>query len=155
MTNNEKTVTFLTDKQWSIIDGEYCRLTEFIPLVGYVENGEVKSTDSRTPYGTITIECKKNPQKITGCITHKLEFLNLWRALKERELKPNEEVIIVWSKKNYKSILAKLTSIAQPKLRIVICSDSIWDIMVTKNWDSDAMENMMYGLNVGEWKVNL
>jgi len=80
----QKEIILLEDSQWSIIDGEFCHVINFYPLVGYVEKGMVKAVDSRTPYGSITIECKKFRKRITGFITHKLDFLNLWNVFKKK-----------------------------------------------------------------------
>lgn len=46
MSNNENEIILLTDKQWSVVEGELCNVIRFNPLVGYIEGGKVKSVDS-------------------------------------------------------------------------------------------------------------
>lgn len=152
----QKEIILLKDNEWSMVDGEFCRVVSFTPLVGYVdEDGEVKAVNSRTPYGSITIEHKKFPQKITGYINHKLDFLNLWNALKKRELKSNEEVIIVWSKNNYKSKLLKFLPGFWPKLRIVICPKGFWDKVIKENWDNELINFTLDEIKIAEWKPDI
>lgn len=147
-------IILLKNKDRSFIDGEFCRLIRFTPLVGYVENGVVKAVDSRTPYGSVHIECKKIPGKITGFITNKVDFLNLWKALKERDLKSNEEVIIIWSRKNYKHKLLKLRCISafMPKLRVVICPKGLYESITRKSLDPELASFIIDEDKIAEWK---
>ncbi|MBU0534046.1 MAG: hypothetical protein KJ887_04540 [Candidatus Omnitrophica bacterium] len=93
-------ITFLRDSQWSVIDGEACRVTSFCPLLSSIKGGRVIAPKA-IPYASVTLECRKTPKKITGFISHKMDFLHLWLAFKERTIKQNEEVIIFWTKRHY------------------------------------------------------
>jgi hypothetical protein len=118
--NHEKTITLLKDKDWSIIDGEPCRVIRFTPFAS-VKNGKIKDINLTMPYCSLTIECKKFPCLATGFITHKVNFMNLWKAFKERGLNDIEEVIIIWTAKHYKTGLLKLMLAAMPKIVVMIC----------------------------------
>ncbi len=155
MFSKKAQITLLSDKQWSIIDGELCRVVSFTPLVGYVENGEVRGVDTRTPYASITIECKKIPHRIKGFITHKLDFKNLWHALKERELGNEEEAIIVWSKSSYRLSLLNYLPGFWPKVKITICPKGFWDRLSKEAWDSDLMEFTLSEVEVAHWKPEI
>ena len=63
--------SLLNDSQWSVIDGEMCRVIDFTPISGTFKNGQVSSLDKSNPYASVTLECKKLPPKTTGFITHK------------------------------------------------------------------------------------
>jgi hypothetical protein len=119
-------VTLLKDSQWGVIDGELCRVINFVPL-GSIKDGKVLPLNKKTPYGSITLECKKLPGKITGFITHKIDFKHLWLAFKERGIKQDEEVLILWSKKQYKKIY-KIFSAFLPRLWVMICPKGAFEL---------------------------
>ncbi len=100
------------DKEWSLIDSELCLVTNFIPLMGStVKDGVVVSPNVNTPYASVTIKCKKTKEEITGFITHKIDFVNLWHVFKEINLnEEKEEVLIYWTTKHYNNIVAKIIS---------------------------------------------
>jgi hypothetical protein len=120
MDNQERDITLLKDKDWSVIDGEPCRVLHFTPFAS-IRNGKIYDIDSTTPYCSVTIECKKLPYTATGFITHKIDFMNLWKVFKERGLNEKEEVIIIWTAKQYKTDLLKLVLATMPKLVVMIC----------------------------------
>ena len=149
MIQEEKEILLLKDSQWSVIDGEPCLVTSFNPLVGFVKDGKVISVDNRTPYASVSIECKKLPQKITGYITHKLDFTNLWAVFKERGIKQDEEVIIFWSKKNYKSKLLNFFPAFWPKLWIMICHKGTYDGIKNSNLEPWFIKEEF---SIADWK---
>jgi len=129
---NKSKIVFLRDKDWSLIDGDLCLATEFAPLLGcVVRDGAVISNDTTTPYASINLRCQKTSKKITGFITHKIDFANLWAAFRERGIKEEkEEVLIYWSTKRCKyKILQILSAISLtifgitpfPKIIVMIC----------------------------------
>lgn len=78
-------LTLLRDSDWGVIDGELCRVIDFVPM-SLIKDGKVLALNKTTPYASVRLECKKFPgQKITGFITHKLDFVNLWKAFKADE----------------------------------------------------------------------
>ena len=154
-TNDLLKNTLLNDNQWNIIDGEPCLVTDFSPLVGNtVENEVVISNDSTKPYASITIECKKLPEKVTGLITHKIDFLNLWKAFKEKTISSNEEVIIFWSKKHYKLKLMKFLPGFWPKLWIMVCHKGTFEAIKTdfvkKHTEWEVIDYMLEP--IAEWR---
>ncbi len=122
-------ITLLKDEEWGSIDGEACRVIDFVPMGSSVKNGKVIAKDMTTPYASIQIECKKLSGEITGFITHKIDFINLWNAFKERGVRENEEVLIFWSINHYKNKIFKSLSRAMPKLWVMICKKGAFELM--------------------------
>ena len=133
--------TMVTSRQWSLVDGEACRATDFVPLRATVKDGKVQilpwmnpflalacALRGLYPYALVTLECKKIIGRVTGCVTHGVDFANLWAAFKERGISENEEVVIFWTIKNYKSpyrLLAKYL----PRMRVMVCPKGAMEIM--------------------------
>lgn len=124
----------LTDADWSVIDGYICRVKSFTPMLSLVKDGKVKSADTTTPYATISIECTKLSGEITGFITHKKDFINLWNAFKERGVQENEEVLISWSIKHYKIKIFKVLHVGMPKIWVMICPKNAFELMTDDNY---------------------
>jgi len=121
------------DSDWSVIDGELCRVIDFTPMA-LVQNGKVVAPDTTTPYASVTLECKKIPNKIKGFVTHKLDFTNLWKAFKERGISDNEEVIIFWTTKEYKYKFLRAFSALLPKMWVMICPKGAFEIETDPTW---------------------
>jgi len=110
----------LKDSQWSAIDGELCRVIDFVPMAS-IKGGKIFAIDKTTPYASVLLECKKLPTQVTGFITNKEDFLHLWTAFKERTIKQDEEVLIIWTKKHYKNLFFRIFSAGLPKLWVMVC----------------------------------
>ena len=122
----------LKDSQWSAIDGELCRVVDSVPIAS-VKGGKILAI-GKTPYASVVLECEKWPTKIKGFITHKVDFIHLWTAFKERTIKQDEEVIIVWSKKNYKNIIYKIISNLMPKLWVMVCPKEAFELATNPDY---------------------
>jgi len=123
---SKEEITLLRDREWSLIDGEVCRATNFDDTISHF--------DKSLPYASITIECRKMPDKINGFITHKIDFLNLQKVFNEGIVKKGiekgyTEVIIIWTRKHYKNILFKLASFCMPKLIVWICKKGAYEFI--------------------------
>jgi len=157
MINNKlkSEISLIKDSEWSVIDGEPCKVLEFTPMAS-VKSGKVTAINSATPYASITIECKKIPEKITGFITHRVDFLHLWVAFKERTIKENEEVIIFWSKKHYKVRLLKFFG-HWPKLWVMVCQKGAYEIMTNPNYKPEIQGEARYNAEkpIMEWKPEI
>jgi hypothetical protein len=140
--NQEPGVTLLTDQQWSVIDGDVCKVHDFVPW-GSVKNGQVFAISKTTPYASIDFKCSKIPQVVKGFVSHKEDFVNLWRVFKERGVKPDEEIIVIWSKKNYKKGAGLFKSFL-PKLKIMICKKGAFEIMVNPKSRPDLQGKAWY-----------
>lgn len=126
---NSKELTLLTNKQWSVIDGQFCLVKGFVPMTT-VNDGEVASIDKTSPLASLHLVCSKLPNtQITGFICHKIDFLNLWKAFKERGINSNEEVIIAWSAKHYKNALFRFMSPIMPRLWVMICPKGAYELI--------------------------
>ncbi|MDD4989839.1 MAG: hypothetical protein PHW31_00840 [Candidatus Pacebacteria bacterium] len=120
------------DNEWSVIDGDPCRIIKFTPLVS-VESGRVVVSNKTAPYASIILECKKLPQQTKGFICHKMDFQHLWTAFKERGVQQDEEVIIFWSKKHFKGF-TKIFSAFMPRLWVMIYKKGAFELIT--NFDS-------------------
>lgn len=149
-------VSLLKDSEWSIIDGEVCRVIDFTPW-GFVKDRKISTINRWTPYASLTIECKKISGKATGFITHKMDFLHLWAAFKERGIKQNEEVIIIWSKKNYKFKLLNFLPGFWPKLWVMICQKGAFELITDSNYKPElhGEARAMAEMPIIDWKPDI
>jgi hypothetical protein len=132
MKHSESKIVLLKDNEWSQIDGEACRVTDFAPLGSVVDiDSKVQAMDMTTPYASITMECRKLGKNITGYITHKIDFRHLWAAFKERTVRENEEVIIFWTTKNYKRFIP---SFGMPRLLVWVCPKGAFELITDKTY---------------------
>ncbi|MBU0998765.1 hypothetical protein KKG24_00430 [Patescibacteria group bacterium] len=140
------------DGEWSAIDGEPCRVINFTPLVS-IENGKIITPNKEEPYASVVLECKKVPNTIKGFIWHKMDFKHLWKAFKERDIQQNEEVIIFWSKKHFKSY-AKIFSALMPRLWVMICQKGAFELMADPNSRPELQGEARYLAErpIIEWK---
>lgn len=140
------------DSEWSVIDGEPCKVIEFTPLAS-IQNGKVVAPNKTEPYASVIFECKKFPQQIRGFICHKMDFQHLWAAFDERGVKENEEVIIFYSKKHLKSY-AKLFSAFMPRLWVMICSKGAFEQMTNPQSRPDLQGEARFLAErpIVEWK---
>lgn len=128
--NEEKSdITLLKDSDWRIIDGEVCRVIDFVPMASIKEE-KVLAINPTTPYASVHLERRNFPgQKVTGFIAHKLDFIHLWRAFKDRGVKPDEEVIISWSTKHHKNWMYRILAFAMPRLWVMICHKGAFELI--------------------------
>lgn len=150
--SNSSEISLLKDSDWSIIDSEPCRVINFTPM-GSVKDGKVIAIDKSTPYASITFECKKLPDRIKGFICHKMDFEHLWAAFKKRGVKNNEEVIIFYSKKHFRSY-AKIFSAFMPRLWVMICHKGAFELMTDPNHKPEIKGEARYKMEkpIIDWK---
>lgn len=146
-------VTLIKDNEWSEIDGEPCRVINFVPLAT-VKNGKVVALNKTTPYASVTIECKKLRGKITGFICHKMDFMHLWLAFKERGITQDEEVLIFWSKKNYRNIVYKIFSAFMPRLWVMVCPKGAFELKVDPGYRPELTGEARFSATrpIVDWK---
>ncbi|MCI0707166.1 MAG: hypothetical protein L0Y80_06770 [Ignavibacteriae bacterium] len=145
-------IALLKDSDWSVTEGEVCRVIDFVPQ-GFVKDGNIKALDASTPYATVALECRKFPDRITGFITHKVDFIHLWNAFKGRGVKENEEVLISWYKKGLKTF-AKVFAPFMPKLVIMICKKGSYELLNNPNFKPELRGEARYNAYkpIVEWK---
>jgi hypothetical protein len=143
----------LRDSEWSTIDGEPSKVIDFVPMAS-VQNGKVITLSVATPYASITLECKKIPNKIKGFVTNKVDFANLWLAFKERGISDNEEVVIFWTTKNYKYKFLKFFSAFLPKIWVMICPKGAFEIMTDSTWKPELTGEARWNAEkpIVDWK---
>jgi hypothetical protein len=117
------------DSEWSHIDGEICRVSDFATLASFVDADGKIHTSKTMPYGSITLECKRLGTNVTGYICHKMDFQHLWAAFRERKIGKDEEVIIVRTRKQYKWKVTRLIAVFMPKLQVMVCPKGAYELM--------------------------
>jgi len=115
----------LKDRDWGVIDGDICRVTNFSPLCSF-KDGKVVTRDKATPYASVEVEYKKLSAKRVGFICHKVDFIHLWTAFKEK--RQDQEVLVIWSRRHYKLWLYKLLSAFMPKMWILLCPEGAFEL---------------------------
>ena len=131
--NNKNEEILLTNKQWSEIESKMCRILEFNPIAS-IENGKITTSNTTTPYASISFQCSKESKIFKGFITHKEDFKVLWAIFRERKIDNNEEVLFFWSNEHYKNIFYSLLSKFMPKLWVMICKKSSFEIHTNPNF---------------------
>lgn len=141
-----------TDRDWSVVDSEPCRVIEFVPAAS-INNGEVVAINKNVPHASVMLECKKLPQQNKGFITHKIDFENLWAAFKERGVSKDEEAIIFYSKNHLKSY-AKILSYFMPKLWVMVCKKGAFELMTNPKWKPELKGKERWNAEkpIVEWK---
>lgn len=131
--NNKNEEILLTNKQWSKIESKMCRILEFNPIAS-VENGKITVPNTTTPYASISFQCSNESKIFKGYITHRGDFKVLWAIFKERKINVNEEVLFFRSNKHYKNVFYSLLSSFMPKLWVMICNKSSFEIHTNQNF---------------------
>lgn len=142
-------IVLLTDRQWSMIDGEPCRVIDF--------DDTISKLGKLMPYASITIECKKVKKVIKGFITHKIDFIHLRKAFRERTIKGNEEVIIFWTIRNYKYKLLRFFHGHLPKMWVMICQKGAFELITDPNHRPELKGEARYRMEkpIVDWKPKI
>jgi hypothetical protein len=141
--------TFLKDNDWASIDGQLCLVTAFTPMAK-VENGSVVAMSADTPYSSLRLRCERFEDNITRFISHKTDFAMLWAAFKQRtalpgthvevhspeELNPaglgeDEEVWLVWTRKNYRAAV-RLFGSSLPRLVVMVSRKGAFELALDR-----------------------
>ncbi len=141
--------TLLKDKDWASIDGQLCLVTDFTPMAK-VENGSVVAMSADTPYASVRLRCERSAEDITGFISHKTDFAMLWAAFKQRtavrgtrvevyppeelnsaSLGDNEEVWLVWTRKNYRGAVRLFGSFL-PRLVVMVSRKGAFELTLDR-----------------------
>ncbi len=137
MKEESKELTILKNKDWDIIKDQWLRVIEFVPL-GKIENNKIMALDSRMPYASLRVECKKFPQNVKIFITHKIDFKNLW------------EVLIMCPSKYSKKIF-KLFFPAMPKMVVMIYPKGSFEKFTNPEWEKGEKEVLEIISPIARW----
>jgi hypothetical protein len=90
--------------KWEDIQGVLLRVKQFVSLAS-VESGKIIEYSDSSSYGSLVIENPYLFDEAYMFILNKGDFLNLWQVYKERGIKPEEEVIVLYEpiKKGFSS----------------------------------------------------
>ena len=165
-TQNKGQIILRRDREWSLIDSELCLITDFLPLMGStVKDGIAICPVTNAPYASISIECKRTQEKITGFICHKIDFTHLWSVFRERGVnEEKEEVLIYWSTKHYKYKILKLLSASMllllgatplPKIVVMVCPKGTYESCPDGfKWPlKEEALVLVYGLMSLKWSI--
>lgn len=141
MKNDEEIL--LSDKDWSKVDSQLCRIIEFIPMAS-VQNLKKTKIDLTSPYALISFETSDEPKILKGFITHRIDFKMLWHTFKERKIHEDEEVLFFWTNKHYKNRFYSLLSKFIPKMMIMICNKSSFEIMTNNDYRPELKGEARY-----------
>jgi len=120
-------IEMIRDIDWQIIEGDACRVMGFTPMAEII-NGKVRAFSMTTPYAAVIFECKKIPLPVEGFIFHKLDFMNLYEAMREKSLQDDTEVLMFWNKKHLRSY-AKLLSKIMPRFCFMLCAKGSFELL--------------------------
>lgn len=89
-----------------------------------------------------------------GFITHKRDFLHVWQAFAEHEVKlGHEEVLAYWTKRHYSNLISRLFAFGMPRLMVMTCVAGTFD--ACKNgldWPAkEPGEVLVMGLQSRKW----
>lgn len=129
--SNPAGTTFLKDNDWNAIDGEICRATGFAQLA--LKDGKVPTIGKTRTYASLTLECKKFPNKIKGFVTNKEDFMHLGEASRRKGIGKDEEILIVWSAKK-SGLLAKIFHVSSPKMYAMVCHSGSYEKITNPDW---------------------
>jgi hypothetical protein len=118
----------LRDRDWAAIDGHICRVTSFNPLT-QVEDGKVAGAGRTSPYALISMEIPGRLET-TGAITHRADFLHLWKAFREIALDDTVEVNVAWIKSSLRPP-AKWLAAFMPGLVVMVCKAGAFELITT------------------------
>lgn len=138
-------IIFLKDRDWRVNDGRLSLIREFKPFLGSkVENGMAITVDSSIPYASVEFVSHNLPNQATGFITHKEDFINLWKVFNDRGIASNEEVIFYWSTKHYKSKIVGFLSKMLPKMAIYVVPSGTYQTVSDMDLPKVDTANVMY-----------
>ena len=144
--------SMLNDNDWSNVKDELCRVKAFTPMAT-IQAGKVRTLGKSVPYASVTLECKKVPQPVDGFIAHKVDFLHLWAAFKERPLGEEEEVLVIWTRKQYKGY-AKIFSGFMPRLWVMVCPKGAYELETDRNFRPELKGEARWKATrpIADWK---
>jgi len=147
----------LKDSDWRFVEDALCRVIKFTPMLTTVNNNKVVTTNINMPYAAVHFECKISSRPITGYISHKVDFRNLWAAFRERGIQENEEVLFIWSKQHYKNSIRLLFIKSLPSLWIMVCPQNAFELISNRNYRPDLAGEARYNAlrPIVEWKPDV
>ena len=145
-----KELIILKNKDWDIIKDQWLRVIEFFPL-GKIENDKIMAINLSMPYASLTVECKKFPQNVKIFITHKIDFRNLWEAIKKRPPNKNEEVLIMCPTKYSKKIFKLLSFRILPKMIVMIYPKESFEKFANPEWEKGEKEALEIMSPIARW----
>ena len=139
------------DVSWKAMNDYLLRVIKFTPLARVVGN-EIQSAESNLPYGILTVECLELNQEFVVYLTHKVDFLHLWKVFNERGISEEEEVL-VGDFASKRSGFFRIFSSFLPRLWVWICRRGHLERLVNDDWDGltgEAWANAMMPLEMWE-----
>jgi hypothetical protein len=120
------------DISWKEMSDSFLRIIKFTPLAT-VGGGEVQGAVSHLPYAIVEVECIELDQRFVILVTHKIDFLNLWKAYNQRGISEEEEVI-VGDFASKRTGFIRVFGAFLPRLFVWICRKGHLERLVNDNW---------------------
>lgn len=121
-----------TDIRWKDIKGETFRVTHFL-FIATMENGKIKTDSLTDPYAVLSVESPGLKEESEIAVVNRTDFYNLWKAVKERAIDPNEEVLVVY-RPVFRAKLFKFLAAPMAKLHVYIFPAGHLEEMYDKNF---------------------
>jgi len=141
-TQKEKPV-FGRDIPWKDVREKICRVVGFTELAK-VENGKVIAVNRTTPYGILTVECEGLAGESTIWVGHRVDFLHLWEAFRQRSEANGEEVLVVPLPHEWNPFL--------PILLIWLCPKGAFNKMIHPELRKSGRAGWSEIAPIAEWK---
>lgn len=123
-------VALVRDRDWAAIDGHVCRVKSFNPLAR-IEDGSIVCIDRAAPYALILMEVPGWPET-TGAITHRADFVHLWKVFNEIGVDDTVEVNVAWIKSRLRPPVSWLANF-MPGLSVMICKSGAFELITTNS----------------------
>jgi hypothetical protein len=151
-TDDSEEIVFLKDKEWKVIENGIFRIKHFTPWAK-VEDGRVVALTNTTPYASLGFESSSLPNA-TGFITHKLDFLHLWKAFEKRGVGEDEEVLFTWTTTFYKWYFRFLPKAGLPKLVVMVCRKGSFELITDDTFMPELTPTERFDASspIVEWK---
>ena len=133
---------FISNKDWSEVDGKLCKLVSFDTRNTTCVNDKVY-TNTAGEYGRVVFHSSCSNEPIEGYIFHKVDFLNLHTIIKNRGVSEEQEVLFFYLNKNYKRIY-RIFKIFLPKLYLMVCKKDSFLLIEDKNFKPELKGEARY-----------
>lgn len=126
---------------WGDINGQVCHVLDFLPY-GRIEQDKALSLFPMFPYASLLVELEKPHRQATLNIFHKIDFVNLSQAYKQKN--DEDEMLIIWTTKRYKNVIYKLMSAIMPKLIVWLCKKDSYRLMTDNEYKPELNGEARY-----------
>ena len=142
--------TVKKDSEWKKLEKKIGRVIKFDPSA-LEKDGQIIEEISHYPYAYVTLEYKGESETIRGAITHRVDFLNLVAAFRDKN--SDEEILLIWDKSDMK-FWARPFFVSMPGIIFWKCHKGAYDIMHDDNYKPELQGEARFLAErpIQEWK---